>query len=159
MKMKKLSPAAAYAAGIGIALAVGLISALASMEGMKRFAQLSQPPLAPPGWLFPVVWTALYTLMGISAASVYLKNTMDTRPALLIWSAQLIVNALWSPLFFSLGLRLAAFVWLLILIVLVVRMIADFKKIDIPAGNLQFPYLIWLLFAAYLNMGTYLLNR
>ncbi|MBR6108716.1 MAG: tryptophan-rich sensory protein [Clostridia bacterium] len=159
MKMKKLSPAAAYAAGIGIALAVGLISALASMEGMKRFAQLSQPPLAPPGWLFPVVWTALYTLMGISAARVYLKNTMDTRPALLIWSAQLIVNALWSPLFFSLGLRLAAFVWLLILIVLVVRMIADFKKIDIPAGNLQFPYLIWLLFAAYLNMGTYLLNR
>ena len=132
MKMKKLSPAAAYAAGIGIALAVGLISALASMEGMKRFAQLSQPPLAPPGWLFPVVWTALYTLMGISAARVYLKNTMDTRPALLIWSAQLIVNALWSPLFFSLGLRLAAFVWLLILIVLVVRMIADFKKIDIP---------------------------
>lgn len=159
MKMKKLSHAAAYAAGIGIALAVGLISALASMEGMKRFAQLSQPPLAPPGWLFPVVWTALYTLMGISAARVYLKNTMDTRPALLIWSAQLIVNALWSPLFFSLGLRLAAFVWLLILIVLVVRMIADFKKIDIPAGNLQFPYLIWLLFAAYLNMGTYLLNR
>ncbi|MBR4658183.1 MAG: tryptophan-rich sensory protein [Clostridia bacterium] len=159
MKMKKLSPAAAYAAGIGIALAVGLISALASMEGMKRFAQLSQPPLAPPGWLFPVVWTALYTLMGISAARVYLKNTMDTRPALLIWSAQLIVNALWSPLFFSLGLRLAAFVWLLILIVLVVRMIADFKKIDILAGNLQFPYLIWLLFAAYLNMGTYLLNR
>lgn len=159
MKMKKLSPAAAYAAGIGIALAVGLISALTSMEGMKRFAQLSQPPLAPPGWLFPVVWTALYTLMGISAARVYLKNTMDTRPALLIWSAQLIVNALWSPLFFSLGLRLAAFVWLLILIVLVVRMIADFKKIDIPAGNLQFPYLIWLLFAAYLNMGTYLLNR
>ena len=159
MKMKKLSPAAAYAAGIGIALAVGLISALASMEGMKRFAQLSQPPLAPPGWLFPIVWTALYTLMGISAARVYLKNTMDTRPALLIWSAQLIVNALWSPLFFSLGLRLAAFVWLLILIVLVVRMIADFKKIDIPAGNLQFPYLIWLLFAAYLNMGTYLLNR
>ena len=159
MKMKKLSPAAAYTAGIGIALAVGLISALASMEGMKRFAQLSQPPLAPPGWLFPVVWTALYTLMGISAARVYLKNTMDTRPALLIWSAQLIVNALWSPLFFSLGLRLVAFVWLLILIVLVVRMIADFKKIDIPAGNLQFPYLIWLLFAAYLNMGTYLLNR
>ncbi len=159
MKMKKLSPAAAYAAGIGIALAVGLISALASMDGMKRFSELKQPPLSPPGWLFPVVWTILYVLMGISAARVYLKNTMDSRPALLVWSAQLLVNALWSPIFFTLGLRLVAFVWLLILIVLVVKMIADFKKIDIPAGNLQFPYLAWLLFAAYLNMGTFLLNR
>ena len=156
---KKPAPAAAYAAGIGIALGVGIVSALASMDGMKRFAELEQPPLSPPGWLFPVVWTALYTLMGISAARVYLKNTMDTRPALLVWAVQLFVNALWSPIFFSLGLRLVAFVWLLILIALVIKMIADFKRIDIPAGNLQFPYLAWLLFAAYLNFGTFWMNR
>jgi len=159
MNTKKPAPALVYAVSIAIPLAVGAISGLVSMDGMKEFAELKQPPLSPPGWLFPVVWTILYVLMGVSAARIFLSGSMDTKPALIIWGAQLIVNALWTPIFFLLELRLVAFVWLLILIVLVIRMIADFKRIDLPAGNLQFPYLIWLLFAAYLNMGTYLLNR
>ncbi|MBR5714821.1 MAG: tryptophan-rich sensory protein [Clostridia bacterium] len=158
MNGKNIKPIWVYVISILIALAVGAVSGIASMEGMKEFAELKQPPLSPPGWLFPVVWTILYTLMGISAARVYLANTMDTPDALKIYAAQLIVNALWTPIFFALELRLVAFVWILILIGLVITMIAKFKKVDVPAGNLQFPYLVWLLFAAYLNLGVFLLN-
>lgn len=148
-----------YVGFIGGTLLVGGISAIASMKGMREFQALKQPPLSPPAWLFPVAWTVLYVMMGIAAARVFIANTPETRPALITWGAQLLANALWSPLFFTLKLRLAAFVLLVILIILVVRTIARFKRIDAPAGNLMIPYLIWLLFAAYLNMGVYLLNR
>lgn len=158
MKSKTVKKVKAYLVSIGIALAVGIISALLSMKGMKSFASLKQPPLSPPGWLFPVVWSVLYILMGVSAARVYLANTEDSSQALWIYVFQLIVNALWSPIFFGLGLRLVAFVWLLILLALVILMTVRFKRIDTTAGNLQFPYMIWLLFAGYLNMGVYLLN-
>ena len=158
MKSRTVKKVKAYIAGIGIALAVGIISALLSMKGMKSFASLKQPPLSPPGWLFPVVWSILYILMGISAARVYLANSPDSRPALWIYAFQLIVNALWSPIFFSLELRLVAFVWLLILLALVITMTVRFKRIDKPAGNLQFPYIVWLLLAGYLNLGVFLLN-
>ena len=158
MNRKKIAPGWIYAFAIVGTLAVGAISGFASMDGMREFAQLKQPPLSPPGWLFPVVWTILYTLMGISLARVLLANTLETKKATAIYAVQLIVNALWSPIFFSLELRLVAFIWLLILVGLVVAMISVFKRIDVPAGNLQFPYLIWLLFAAYLNMGTFILN-
>ena len=158
MRYSNKKRAATYAISIIVALAVGGISALLSLKGMEQYASLRQPPLSPPGWLFPVAWTILYTLMGISAARVYLADTAETRPALWIYAFQLLVNALWSPIFFSLQLRLAAFVWLLILIALVIVTIVRFKRVDIPAGNLQFPYLIWLLFAAYLDLATYILN-
>ena len=159
MKRKKLNPVWVYVISIGLALAVGAVSGLVSMGGMKEFAELKQPPLSPPGWLFPVGWTILYVLMGISAARVYLAYAMDTRPALIVYAVQLAVNALWTPIFFELELRLVAFVWLILLLGLVVYMTGLFKKVDRTAGNLQFPYIIWLLFAAYLNMGTFLLNR
>ncbi len=159
MTKRKLSPAAAYAIGIGSAIAVGALSGLASMNGMKEFAELKQPPLSPPGWLFPVVWTALYTLMGISAARVYLEGGEEDRPALIVYAVQLIVNALWTPIFFALELRLVAFVWLLILIGLVIYMITRFRRVDKAAAYLQIPYIIWLAFAAYLNFGVFLLNR
>mgnify|MGYP002624165932 CR=1 FL=1 len=158
MRSKRRNNTLVYIVSIGIALVVGFISALLSMKGMKEFADLTQPPLSPPGWLFPVVWTILYTLMGISAARVYIENTADTPPALWLYAFQLLVNALWSPIFFSLKLRLVAFVWLLILVALVIAMIGKFKRVDAPAGNLQFPYLIWLLFAGYLNLAVFLLN-
>ena len=159
MTRRKTKNAWIYVAGIAIALIVGAVSGFASMNGMKEFALLKQPPLSPPGWLFPVVWTILYSLMGISSAIVFIKNTIDTKRALTIYAAQLFVNALWAPIFFGLELRLVAFVWLLILIVLVVKMIAEFKKVDDTAGNIQFPYLIWLLFAGYLNLAVFLINR
>jgi len=158
MKNRHSKNTLVYIVSIGIALAVGALSALFSMKGMEAFAALRQPPLSPPGWLFPVVWTVLYVLMGISAARVYIANTADSAPALWLYAFQLVVNALWSPIFFTLELRLVAFVWLLILIAVVITMIARFKKVDTAAGNLQFPYLAWLLFAGYLNLAVYLLN-
>lgn len=159
MIRSKKSRTAVYAVSIGIALAVGAVSALLSMKGMKEFASLKQPPLSPPGWLFPVAWTILYTLMGISAARVYLADTQETKKALTVYAVQLFVNALWSPIFFSLELRLVAFIWLLMLLALTVYMTGLFKRIDATAGNLQFPYIIWLIFAAYLNLGVFILNR
>lgn len=159
MTGKKLNRAWIYALSIGIALAVGAVSGLSSMNGMKEFSALKQPPLSPPGWLFPVVWTGLYVLMGISAARIYIANTAETKQALFVYAGQLIVNALWTPIFFELELRLVAFIWILLLICLVILMISRFKRIDKNAGNLQFPYLIWLLFAAYLNLGVFILNR
>ena len=158
MKNKRLSPAAAYALGVGSALAVGAVSALISSKGIRGFEELIKPPLSPPAWLFPVAWTALYILMGIGAARVCLAHTDDTKGALTVYLAQLIVNGLWSPIFFAAKLRLAAFVWLIILIVLSILMFVRFRRIDRTAALLQIPYLVWLLFAAYLNLGVYLLN-
>ncbi len=159
MTKRKPDPKLVYVISIVLALAVGTVSGLVSMGGMKEFAELKQPPLSPPGWLFPVVWTILYTLMGISAARVYLANTRETRGALIFYLIQLLVNALWTPLFFELKLRLVAFVWLLLLIILVVKMISDFNKVDKTASYLQIPYVIWLAFAAYLNLGVFILNN
>ena len=158
MKRIKCSKTWIYIISIAGALIVGALSAIASRNGMREFALLKQPALSPPGWLFPVVWTLLYALMGVSAARVYIANTAESKPALCVYAAQLIVNALWTPLFFELELRLVAFIWILLLIGLVVTMIARFKRVDVPAGNLQFPYLIWLFFAAYLNLGVFILN-
>lgn len=142
-----------------IPLLGGGLSGLVSMEGMKAFATLRQPPLSPPSTLFPIAWTVLYLLMGIGAAMVYLEPEPGWKPPLTLFAVQLGVNLLWSPLFFALKLRFAAFIWLLALLVLAILMASEFKKVRTAAGYLQLPYLLWLLFAAYLNFGVWLLNR
>ena len=146
---------------IALPLLVGLISGLLTRNAMQDFQTLVKPPLAPPGWLFPVVWTILYTLMGISA---YLIQTSSADPeaksdALMIYRYQLIVNFLWPVLFFSFGWYLLAFAWILLLWGLVILMIWDFSKISKTAAYLNIPYLIWLTFAAYLNGAIWWLNR
>lgn len=142
-----------------IPLAGGGLSGLVSMEGMKEFSRLAQPPLSPPALLFPIAWTVLYLLMGVGAAMVYLNEETDRKPPLTLFALQLGVNLLWSPLFFALKLRFIAFIWLLVLLGLAGRMAWVFKKVRPAAGYLQIPYLLWLVFAAYLNFGTWLLNR
>jgi len=117
------------------------------------YNSLKQPPLAPPGFLFPIVWTILYILMGVST---YLVSKKETVP--MIYYVQLGVNALWSIIFFVFKLRLFAFAWIILLVILVVKMIIEFYKIDKVASYLQIPYLLWILFAGYLNLGIYLLN-
>ena len=146
---------------IALPLLVGLISGLLTRNAMQDFQTLVKPPLAPPGWLFPVVWTILYILMGISA---YLIQTSSADPevksdALMIYRYQLIVNFLWPVLFFSFGWYLFAFAWILLLWGLVILMIWDFSKISKTAAYLNIPYLIWLTFAAYLNGAIWWLNR
>ena len=108
--------------------------------------------------LFPIAWTILYILMGISYALLATKDLIDSKTKLLYY-VQLFVNALWSIFFFTLKWRLFAFVWILLLDVLVTLMIIDFYKKNKIAGLLQIPYLIWILFASYLNLSIYLLNN
>ena len=147
-----------YAVSIVAALAVGGLSALLTGDSMEQYGAYLLPPLAPPGWLFPVVWTVLFILMGVSSAMVYLSSDDCRRDALLIYAFQLFLNLGWSVLFFSFGLLLAAFVWLLVLAAVIVVMVAMFFAIRPAAGILQIPYFLWVLFAGYLNLAIFLLN-
>ena len=119
---------------------------------------LQKPPLAPPSVLFPIVWTILYILMGVSYGILKSNNLTDEKINS-IYYAQLVVNILWPIFFFVLEWRLFAFFWILLLDVLVVIMIYRFYNKNKVAGLLQIPYLIWLVFATYLNLGVYLLNK
>ena len=142
-----------------IPLAVGALSGFLTMNSMEVYAGVNQPPLSPPGFLFPIVWTILFVLMGISSWLVWQSDEPSRTRALSLYAVQLAVNFVWPLLFFNLQSYLFALLWLILLIVLVIAMIASFAKIDKTAAWLQVPYLLWLLFAAYLNAGVWLLNR
>jgi tryptophan-rich sensory protein len=149
-----------YALWILIAEAVGALSGYLSREGMQLYASaISKPPLSPPGILFPIVWVILYALMGFSAARIYLLPPSTARSTgLNLYVAQLIINFFWSLIFFNAQAFGLAFLWLLLLWILVFAMILVFRKTDPVAAYLQIPYLIWLTFAAYLNAGVWYLN-
>ena len=127
---------------------------------MKIYAQaIVKPPLSPPGWVFPVVWSILYALMGIGAARICLTAPSKARSlGLNLFIAQLVVNFFWSPVFFNAQAFGFAFFWLLLLWGLVLWMTITFHQLDPLAAKLQIPYLIWLTFAAYLNLGVWYLN-
>lgn len=142
-------------------LGVGLVSSLLTRGAMGRFAELEKPPLTPPAWLFPVVWTVFYTLMGLSANRIKMsgKDSEEVLGVLKIYYYQLAVNFLWPTFFFNFGWYLFSFFWLLLLWILVVWMIREFAKISRPAAYWNIPYLLWLTIAAYLNFGVWWLNR
>ena len=143
-----------------LAEAVGALSGWLTREGTQIYAQtIVKPPLSPPGWVFPVVWAILYALMGIGAAKVYQAPASKTRSmGLNLFITQLVVNFFWSPIFFNLQAFGLAFFWLLLLWGLVLWMILAFRKVEPLAAKLQIPYLLWLTFAAYLNLGVWYLN-
>lgn len=141
-----------------VALGVGALSAFVTRDSMMIYGQIETPPLAPPSWLFPVVWTILFALMGISSYLVYVSSAKNKRTALTIYAVQLIVNFIWPILFFNMQAYTFAFVWLIILWALVLSMIVSFYRARPIAGYLQIPYLIWLTFAAYLNLAIAILN-
>ena len=147
-----------YAAAVAIPLAIGGLSAWIN-AGKFDDPALIKPPLSPPGWLFFVVWTVLYVLMGISAARVKLYGGAAAGDALFIWATQLVVNFLWTIFYFSFEALLLSFFWLLFLMALVALMAVRFERACSGAGKLQIPYLVWLAFAAYLNFASWLLNR
>ena len=150
-----------YLLWILLAEAVGGLSGWLSRDGMKQYSETAiQPPLSPPMIVFPIVWGLLYALMGIGAARIWMASPSKERSrGLNLFFTQLILNFFWSLIFFNAGAYSFAFLWLLILWVVVLLMILSFRKTDPIAGNLQIPYLIWLTFAAYLNLGVWLLNR
>ena len=150
-----------YLLWIALAEAVGLLSGLLSREGTAAFGETTlQPPLSPPAILFPIVWTILYALMGISAARVAAaEDSPEKHLGLNIFVAQLVVNFFWSPIFFNARAYGFALVWLLLLWVLIIAMILVFRRVDLTAAWLQAPYLLWVTFAAYLNYGVWQLNQ
>lgn len=121
------------------------------------YNSLIQPPLAPPGILFPIVWSILYVLMGVSYGILESNSLIDSRINS-IYYLQLFVNALWSIFFFVFKWRLFSFLWILLLLVLVVIMVIRFYNKNKVAGLLQIPYLLWVTFASYLNIAIYILN-
>lgn len=145
---------------IAIPLAVGGLSAFLTGGGMRIFESVNQPPLSPPAWLFPVVWTILYTLMGISSYLILTSGAgrAEVQNALSVYAYQLAVNFLWPTFFFNFRWFFFSFLWLLLLIFLVAAMIREFYKISKPAAYLNIPYLIWLVFAGYLNFTIWWLN-
>lgn len=136
-----------------------VLAGLGAWLGSPTTEGLVKPPLAPPDWLFPIVWTILYALMAIAAYLVFVSNDMDRGQPLRLYLLQVIVNVLWPAIFFRLEWRLFAFFWLLLLLALVVLTAVGFRPISRTAFRLMLPYIAWLLFAGYLNLGFYLLNR
>jgi tryptophan-rich sensory protein len=150
-----------YGVSIAIPLAVGGLAAFLTRNSMDIYEKINQPFLAPPSWVFPVVWTVLYVLMGVSAAMIYddeKASVDDKKHALRLYGINLAVNFLWSIIFFNLGAFLAAFLWLMLLIFVIMRMTAAFYKIKPIAAYLQVPYVVWCCFATYLTASIWLMN-
>lgn len=124
------------------------------------YLDLEKPPLSPPSYVFGIAWLILYTLMIISLYLIYKTDcgNCNKKNAYFPFFTQLIINVIWPMIFFGEDKFFLAFLWILLLIVSVVFMIREFIKINPLAGFLQIPYLLWLIFATYLNYGIYTLN-
>ncbi len=143
---------------LAIPLGVGILVALLTMGSMQQFEQMAKPPLSPPGFLFPIVWTILYVLMGIASYIVYRSDSPNKLYALIFYVVQLAVNFIWPLVFFNLEAYFFAFICILVLLVLVIITTVMFYRADKLAGILMIPYCIWVAFATYLNFGVFLLN-
>lgn len=150
-----------YVVGIVLSEAVGGLSGWLTRAGMQRYmAEAVKPPLTPPGIVFPIVWTILFALMGAGAARVYLAPASAGRTrGLRLFLLQLAFNFFWSILFFNFQRYGLALIWLAALWLLILWMTLSFRDADRTAMWMQVPYLLWVTFAAYLNLGTWLLNR
>ena len=156
MRVIKIKP---LAVSLAVSLGTGGLSALLTKDSMEEYAFLDQPPLAPPGWVFPVVWTVLFILMGVAAYLVWIENRPGRSRALWLYGAQLAFNFLWTIIFFNTERRLFALVWLLILWGLILATLLAFRRESDAAWKLLIPYELWVTFAAYLNAGVWYLNR
>ena len=148
-------------AALLLPLAVGGLSAWLTGSFSETYGSVYKPLLSPPGWVFPVVWTALYLLMGYASYLVWTSDAADgeKKGALTLYAVQLFFNFVWPLLFFRWRLYWIAFVWLVLLWVLILLTKRRFDGIDRRSGLCLAPYLVWVTFAAYLNLGVSLLNR
>ena len=140
-----------------IALAAGGLSALLA-GGQELYDELIKPPLAPPGWVFPVVWSILYVLMGIAAGLVVKAGEPVGGGVMRRYYLQLALNVLWPMVFFRFELLTVALIWLAVLVGAVIRTWQGFRRVSATAGRLLVPYLLWCFFALYLNAGFVILN-
>ncbi|MBQ9744263.1 MAG: tryptophan-rich sensory protein [Clostridia bacterium] len=150
-----------YIVSILIALGTGALSASLVKDSIDIYGKINRPPLSPPSILFPIVWTILYVLMGISSAMIYERRSnriTESQNALSLYGANLIVNFTWSIIFFGFNKYIFSFIWLLFLLFIIIQMILSFKKLYAPAAYLQIPYAVWVAFAGYLNLAIAILN-
>ncbi len=146
---------------IAVPLMVGTLAGVLTRNSMEVFKLVEKPPLAPPAWVFPVVWVILYTLMGISSYFILTSDAefKEIAEAIRLYMYQLIVNFLWPTFFFNFKWYFFAFLWLVLLWILVLFMVRKFYVIRKSAAYLNIPYILWLTFAGYLNLGIWWLNR
>lgn len=152
---KKFIP---YIISVLISLGIGGLSAFLTKDSMPIYSDLNRPELSPPGYIFPIVWSILFVLMGISAALIWCSNGRQLDCTLLFYGAQLVFNFCWTLIFFNFRAFFAAFIWLLILLVLIGITAVKFYKINGLAGFLLLPYFLWVCFAGYLNFAIWQLN-
>lgn len=141
-----------------ITFVVGSFFSWFTMNNMDTFKELEKP-VNVPAILFPIVWSILYLLMSISCYIITKSDDKGKDKALIWYGIQLIINSLWSLIFFGFGAYLFAFIWIILLLITVVIMTTKFYNIDKRAAYINIPYILWVLFAGYLNFGIYLLNR
>lgn len=141
-----------------ITFIVGTFFSFFTMNSMDTFKDLSKP-INVPGVLFPIVWSILYLLMSISCYLIVQSNDKDKKEGIILYAIQLVINSLWTLIFFGFGAYLLSFIWIIILLIVVIIMLAKFYNINKIAMYINIPYVLWLLFAAYLNLGIYLLNK
>ena len=157
--MQKAKP---YVISILISVGTGLLSAFLTRDNMDLYNEIVTPTLSPPAILFPIVWTILYVLMGVSAAIIYNSVSIDSdkrAKALFTYGLSLVVNFFWSIIFFNMQMYFLAFVWLILLWVLILKTILEYSEINKGAAYLQIPYLLWVTFAGYLTFSIFLLNK
>lgn len=142
-----------YLRSILLPIIVGGVVGIVTSQWID-YNSLQKPLLAPPGILFPIIWTILYILMGVSGGRLKSKKQEIDK----IYYIQLAINALWPIFFFVLKWRFFSFLWIILLNITIAMMITKFKEKDAIAGKLQIPYLLWTLFATYLNLSIYILN-
>ena len=149
-----------YGIFIGLTLAVGMLSGFLTKEGMEQVSKLPQSVLTPPSWVFPVVWSILYTLMAIGAAKIWMSPESEERSrGLWLYLFQLIFNFFWSLFYFNMQAFGFSLLWLIALWILILLMILSWRKTDKLAAWIQIPYLIWVAFAGYLNFVMWRLNE
>lgn len=147
-----------YVFSVLCALLIGALGSIITSNGMMAYDQAIKPSFTPPDWVFPVVWSILYSLMGIGFARILLQGAGNQRKAILVYGTQLLVNFLWTVLFFGFHMYGLAAMCLAVLWVLILAMCIAFYRIEPIAGLLQIPYLLWVSFAGYLNVMIWLLN-
>ena len=144
---------------IFISLGLGFLSSVFSGNSFEIYKNLNLPPLSPPPSLFPLVWIILFILMGISAYIIFNSKSEKKTMSIIIYFSQLILNFFWPIIFFKFENYFLSLIWIIVLLIFILIMIKNFYKIDKISGILQIPYFLWVVFAIYLNLGVYILNR
>jgi len=145
-----------------LCLGAGALGSVITVQNIPTwYAALNKPAFTPPNWLFGPAWTALYILMGIAAFLVWKAGTgkPEVRAALWVFLAQLVLNAIWTPLFFGAHWLLLSYLEMILLWLFILWTIVKFYRISAAAGLLLVPYILWVSFASFLNLSFWLLNR